>query len=85
MPREFSPSSAVKCYLYRWRAEHADEVIHKLLCCWVREGAGRSEDPSLVVLNSQRVHAAVNVPASTAGRDAGKLVPGRKRGIAWMS
>lgn len=59
-----------------------DQVIHELLRCGVREAAGRAEDPSLVVLDSQSVHAAVNVLASTTGKDAGKKVPGRKRGIA---
>jgi transposase len=55
LPREFPPSSAVKYCFYRWRDEHADEVIHELLRCRVREGVGRSEDPSLVVLDSQSV------------------------------
>jgi hypothetical protein len=35
-----------------------------------------------VVLDTQSVHAAAGVPASTTGRDAGKKVPGRKRGLA---
>jgi transposase len=82
LPREFPPASAVKYYFYRWRDEHVDEVIHELLRCRVREAAGREEDPSLVVLDSQSVHAAVNVPAATSGKDAAKKVPGRKRGIA---
>ncbi|MGW3827764.1 transposase [Streptomyces sp. NPDC005071] len=47
-----------------------------------RERAGRAEDPSLVVLDAQPVHAAVNLHASTTGKDAGKKVPGRKHGIA---
>jgi len=82
LPTDFPPASAVKYYFYKWRDEGVDEVIHELLRCRVREAAGRAEDPSLVVLDSQSVHAAVNVPAATTGRDAAKLVPGRKRGIA---
>lgn len=82
LPREFPPASAVKYYFYRWHDEGVDEVIHELLRCRVREAAGRAEDPSLVVLDSQSVHAAVNVPVATTGRDAAKTVPGRKRGIA---
>lgn len=57
-------------------------MIHELLRCRVRVASGRTEDPSVVVIDSQSVHAAVNVPASTTGRDAAKLVPGRKRRIA---
>jgi len=34
------------------------------------------------VLDTQSVHAAASVPADTTGRDAGKKVPGRKRGLA---
>jgi hypothetical protein len=47
-----------------------------------REKRGRLADPSLVVLDTQSVHAAAGVPASTTGKDAGKRVPGRKRGLA---
>jgi hypothetical protein len=82
LPSDFPPASAVKYYIYLWRDEGVDEVIHELLRCRVRKVAGRSEDPSLVVLDTPSVHAAVNVPAATTGRDAAKLVPGRKRGIA---
>jgi hypothetical protein len=35
-----------------------------------------------VVPVTQSVHAAAGVPASTTGKDAGKRVPGRKRGLA---
>ncbi|MEU1631236.1 transposase, partial [Streptomyces sp. NPDC020096] len=40
------------------------------------------EDPTLVVLDTQSVHVAAGVPASTTGHDAAKRVPGRKRGLA---
>jgi len=82
LPTDFPPASAVKYYFYRWRDDGTDAAIQEILRCQVRERAGRTEDPSLVVLDSQSVHAAVNVPATTTGRDAGKKVPGRKRGIA---
>ena len=47
-----------------------------------REKKGRKADPSLVVLDTQSVHAAASVPADTTGRDPGKKVPGRKRCLA---
>nr|WP_084464234.1 transposase [Microtetraspora fusca] len=34
------------------------------------------------MLDTQSVHAAAEVPSETTGRDAGKKVPGRKRGLA---
>jgi transposase len=48
----------------------------------VREKKGRLADPSLVVLDTQSVHAAAGVPATTTGKDVAKKVPGRKRGLA---
>jgi len=82
LPHDLPPSGAVKYYFYKWRDDGTTETIHEILRCQVRERAGRAEDPTLVVLDSQSVHAAVNVPAATTGRDAGKKVPGRKKGIA---
>jgi transposase len=82
LPKDFPPASAVKYYFYTWRDDGLDQTICELLRCQVRESAGRAEDPSLVVLDAQSVHAANNVPAATTGRDASKKVPGRKRGIA---
>ncbi|MFD4567471.1 transposase [Streptomyces sp. NPDC058467] len=38
--------------------------------------------PSLVLLDTQSIHVAVGVPATTTGRDAAKRVPGRKRCLA---
>nr|WP_260146404.1 transposase [Streptomyces sp. 2132.2] len=56
--------------------------INDLLRWQVREKAGRSEDPSLVVIDAQSVHVTVNVPVATTGKDAAKKVPGRRRGLA---
>ncbi|MEU6322686.1 IS5 family transposase [Streptomyces sp. NPDC047009] len=82
LPHDLPPPGAVKYYFYKWRDDGTDQTIHELLRCSVRERAGRLEDPSLVVLDTQSMHAAVNVPAATTGRDAAKKVPGRKRGLA---
>jgi len=82
LPVDFPPASAVKYYFYTWRNEGLDKTIHDLLRAQVRERAGRAEDPSAVVLDTQSLHAACNVPAATTGNDANKKVPGRKRGLA---
>ena len=82
LPNDFPPASAVKYYFYTWRDDGLDKTICELLRCRVRERAGRTEDPSLVVLDAQSVHASANVPAATTGKDAAKRVPGRKHGIA---
>ncbi|MFF1415159.1 IS5 family transposase [Streptomyces sp. NPDC058289] len=76
------PPGAVKYYFYKWRDDGTDKVIHDLLRWQVRESRGRLADPSLVVLDTQSLHAAAGVPAATTGWDAAKKVPGRKRGLA---
>ena len=53
-------------------------------CCAGSCGRSGSDEPtpSLVVLDTQSIHAAVGVPATTTGKDAAKRVPGRKRCLA---
>lgn len=82
LPHDLPPPGAVKYYLYKWRDDGTDQTIHDLLRWQVREKKGRSADLSLVVLDTQSLHAAAVVPADTTGRDAAKKVPGRKRGLA---
>jgi transposase len=82
LPHDFPPPGAVKYYFYTWRDDGIDQTIHDLLRWQVREMARRKADPSLVVLDTQSVHAAAGVPAESTGRDAAKKVPGRKRGLA---
>ncbi|MFF5563434.1 IS5 family transposase [Streptomyces sp. NPDC012623] len=82
LPHDFPPPGAVKYYFYTWRDDGTDQTIHDLLRRQVREKARRKADPSLVVLDTQSVHAETGVPAQTTGRDAAKKVPGRKRGPA---
>lgn len=83
LPHDLPPKSATYYYYFAaWRDDGTDQVIHELLRCQVREKARRLEDPTLVVLDTQSVHAAAGVPASTTGRDPAKRVPGRKRGLA---
>ncbi|MFE2912258.1 IS5 family transposase [Kitasatospora indigofera] len=82
LPHDLPPVGAVKYYFYKWRDDGTDQTIHDLLRWQVREKRGRLADPSLVVLDTQSLHAAAGVPADTTRRDANKKVPGRKRGLA---
>ncbi|WP_406109913.1 IS5 family transposase [Kitasatospora purpeofusca] len=82
LPHDLPPKSATYYYFAVWRDDGTDRVIHELLRCQVRERARRLEDPTLVVLDTQSVHVASGVPASTTGRDPAKRVPGRKRALA---
>jgi transposase len=82
LPHDMPPPGAVKYYFYLWRDEGTDQDIHDLLRWQLRERRKRLADPSLVVLDTQSIHVAVGVPATTTGKDAAKRVPGRKRCLA---
>lgn len=82
LPHDLPPKSATYYYFALWRDDGTDQVIHDLLRCQAREKAGRREDPTAVVLDTQSVRAANHIPASTTGKDAAKKVSGRKRGLA---
>lgn len=82
LPHDMPPPGAVKYYFYLWRDEGTDQDIHDLLRWQLREKRKRLADPSLVVLDTQSIHVAIGVPATTTGRDAAKRVPGRKRCLA---
>ncbi|WP_030055230.1 IS5 family transposase [Streptomyces novaecaesareae] len=82
LPHDLPPAGAVKYYFYKWRDDGTDQTIHDLLRWQLREKKRRLADPSLVILDTQSIHAAVGVPAATTGKDAAKRVPGRKRCLA---
>lgn len=82
LPNDLPQKSATYYYFALWRDDGTDQAIHDLLRCQTREKAGRREDPSAVAVDTQSIRAANHVPAATTGKDAGKRVPGRKRGLA---
>src|SRR3954466_4903694 len=82
LPHDLPPKSATFYYFALWRDDGTDQAIHDLLRCQARGRAGRAEDPTAVVLDPQSIRAACHVPAATTGKDAGKKVSGRKRGLA---
>lgn len=82
LPHDLPPKSATYYYFALWRDDGTDQTIHDLLRCQTREKAGRAEDPTAVALDTQSIRAANHIPQATTGKDAGKKVPGRKRGLA---
>lgn len=82
LPNDLPPKSATYYYFALWRDDGTDQAVHDLLRCQARQRAGRAEDPTAIVLDTQSIRAANHVPAATTGKDAGKKVPGRKRGLA---
>jgi len=83
LPHDLPPRSAAYYYFARWRDDGTDQVVHDLLRWHAREKKGPNAGPSLVVPGTQSVHAAASVPAGTAGRDAGKKVPGGSAAWPW--
>lgn len=82
LPHDLPPKSATYYYFALWRDDGTAQTIHDLLRCQARERAGRAEDPTAVVLDTQSIRAASHVPAATTGKDAAKRVAGRKCGLA---
>ena len=82
LPHDLPQKAVTYYYFALWRDDGTDQTIHDLLRCQAREKAGRAEDPCAVILDTQSIRAANHVPAATTGKDAGKRVPGRKRGLA---
>jgi transposase len=72
LPHDLPPKSATYYYFALWRDDGTDQAIHDLLRCRARERAGRREDTSAIILDTQSIRAANHVwpppPARTPGR-----------------
>jgi transposase len=82
LPHDFPPYKTVYGYFAAWEKEGVTEAIHEVLRGRVRRAAGRTEEPSAAILDSQTVKTSGNVPEATQGIDAGKRIKGRKRHVA---
>lgn len=81
LPHDFPPYKTVYGYFAQWERDGTTEQIHDLLRGRVRRAAGRAEEPTAAILDSQTVKTSGNVPESSQGIDAGKKIKGRKRHI----
>ena len=82
LPHDFPPYKTVYDYYAKWEKEGITEAIHTLLRRRVRAAAGRDEQPTAAIIDSQSIRTSANVPESSQGIDAGKKIKGRKRHIA---
>jgi transposase len=81
MPHDLPPYKTVYGYFAAWETEGITETIHDVLRGKVRTAAGRSPEPTAVILDAQTVKTSCNVPERSQGIDAAKRIKGRKRHI----
>ena len=55
MPKDFPPWSTVYGYFARWKRDGTWQTIHDALRQKVREAAGKNEQPSAAIIDSQTV------------------------------
>src|SRR5215471_13949337 len=82
LPHDFPPHKTVYDYFAKWEKDGVIEAIHDALRGQVRRAAGREEEPSAALLDSQTIRTSSNVAEESQGIDAGKKIKGRKRHIA---
>jgi transposase len=55
MPKDFPPWQTVYGYFARWKRDGTGQIIHDALRWKVREAAGKNEQPSAAIVDSQTV------------------------------
>jgi putative transposase len=82
LPADFPPWQTVYHHFHRWQADGTTARVHDELRGQARQAAGRDQEPTAAVIDSQSVRAADTVPRASRGWDNAKKVNGRKRHIA---
>jgi transposase len=81
LPHDFPPYQTVYGYFAAWTRDGVFDGLSYDLTALARRSAGRTEEPSACIVDTQSVKTSTNVPTATQGIDAAKRIVGRKRGI----
>ncbi|MFG2919754.1 IS5 family transposase [Kitasatospora sp. NPDC048298] len=82
LPADFPKWRAVYRFFRRWRDNDLIKELYGRLRKMLRALAGKKEEPTAAIIDSQSVKADATVGAATRGYDTGKKINGRKRHIA---
>lgn len=82
LPIDFPNWKAVYAFFQRWSERGLPQELTHRLRHRLRTAAGREEQPTATIVDSQSVKVADTVGAATRGYDSGKKISGRKRHIA---
>ncbi|WP_084701297.1 IS5 family transposase [Streptacidiphilus anmyonensis] len=82
LPADFPKWRAVYRFFRRWRDNDFVKELYGRLRTMLRARAGKKQEPTAAIIDSQSVKADATVGAATRGYDAGKKINGRKRHIA---
>ena len=79
LPREFPPHGTVCYYFHRWRRAGLLEAANDALRRRVRRAAGRDEEPSLAILDSQSAKAEKGGTGASTGASSSRAASASSR------
>ncbi len=77
LPHDFPPHQTVYGYFVAWTRDGVFEGLSYDLTALARRTAGRVDEPSACIVDTQSVKTSNNAPRATQGIDAGKKIVGR--------
>jgi len=77
LPHDFPPHQTVYGYFVAWTRDGVFEGLSYDLTALARRTAGRVDEPSACIVDTQSVKTSNNAPHATQGIDAGKKIVGR--------